>query len=129
MSLDIFCDFQLRRHLSIFYNRFSERALQATANAGKAEVALRGYQRIKNSNLKEAMPSYLSDLVKQSAVVSVDWWDKSKPLRISIKGNNAPQYFKPIPEFIDKFGVLFPTAQRATDLQPLKEGKLPQFSK
>ena len=53
------------------------------------------------------MRGYFDDLVKQAAVVSVDWWDKLKPLRINIKGKNVPQYSKPIPEFIDEFGVFF----------------------
>ena len=47
--------------------------------------------------------------------MNVDWWDKLKPLRINTKGKNVPQYLKPIPELIDKFGVPFPTAQRAAD--------------
>ena len=53
------------------------------------------------------MPSYLVDLVKQAAVVSVDLWDKLKPVRISNKGKIAPQYFKHIPQLIDEFGVFF----------------------
>ena len=61
------------------------------------------------------MSSYLADFVKQAAVVSVDWWDKLKPLIINTKGKNVPQYLKPIPELIDEFGVLFSTAQRAAD--------------
>ena len=38
-----------------------------------------------------------------------------KPLRINTKGTKLLQYLKPIPEFIDKFGVPFPTAQQAAD--------------
>ena len=51
------------------------------------------------------MSSYLADLVKQAAIVSVDWWDKLKPLRINTNGKNVPQYFKFIPELIHEFGV------------------------
>ena len=89
--------------------------MQASAKAGKAEVALMGYQRIQNSNLKEAMSGYLDDLVKQAAVVSLDWWDKLTPLRINTKGKKVPQYLKPIPKLIDEFGVPFPTARGAAD--------------
>ena len=80
VSLAIFGDFQSRinniKHDFHAYQSLWERALQASAKAGKAEVALRGYQRIQQSNLKEAMRGYLDDLVKQAAVVSIDWWDK-----------------------------------------------------
>ena len=89
--------------------------MQAAVKAGKARFALKGYQRIQKCNLKEAMWSYLADLVKQAAVVSVEWWDKLKPLKINTKVNKKPQYLKPIPELIDKFGVPFPTAQQAAD--------------
>ena len=47
--------------------------------------------------------------------MSVDWWDKLKPPRINTKGKKVPQYFKPIPELIDEFGMPFPTARHAAD--------------
>ena len=42
--------------------------MQASAKAGKAEAALRGCQRIQQSNLKEAMRIYFDDFVQQAAV-------------------------------------------------------------
>ena len=78
-----------------------QQALTAKAKAGKAEVALRGYQRIQQNNLKEALKDYLAALVEIAATVSVDWWDKLKPLRIGTKGKKVSQYFKPIPELVD----------------------------
>ena len=89
--------------------------LTARAKAVKAEVALRGYQRIQRSNLKEALAKYLASLIKQAATVSVDWWDKLKPLRIGTKGKKLPQYLKPIPELVDEFGMPFATATKAAD--------------
>ena len=56
------------------YQSLWERAMQASAKVGKAQVALRGYQRIQQSNLKEAMRIYLDDLVQKAAVVCLDWW-------------------------------------------------------
>ena len=80
VSFDTFGDFQSRinsiKHGFHAYQSLWARALQASAKAGKAEVALRRYQRIQRSNLKEAMRAYLDDFEKQAAVVSVDWWDK-----------------------------------------------------
>ena len=73
------------------YQLLWHKALKAKAKAGKAEVALRGYQRIQRSNLKEALAKYLASLIKQAATVSVDWWDKLKPLRIGTKGKKVPQ--------------------------------------
>ena len=61
------------------------------------------------------MSAYLDDLVKQAAIVGVDWWDKLKPLRINTKGKKAPQYVKSIPDLIDQFGEPFPIAQNAAD--------------
>ena len=49
------------------------------------------------------------------ATVSVDWWDKLKPLRIGTKGKEVPQYLKPIPELVDEFGMPFATAIKAAD--------------
>ena len=112
VSLDTFGEFKPRRDLSPFYHKLWQMALQAVVKAGKAGLALRGYQRLQTCNFKEAMPSYLADLVKQAAVVSVDWWDKLKPLRINTKWTKVPQYLKPIPDLIDKFGVPFLTAQQ-----------------
>ena len=55
--------------------------------------------------------------------MSVDWWDRSKPLRINTKVKKVPQYFKPIPELIDEFGMPFPTARHAVD------GRVQAFAK
>ena len=53
VSLATFGDFQPRRDSAKqgnhVYQRLWERALQASAKAGKAVVALRGYQRIQNT--------------------------------------------------------------------------------
>ena len=87
------------------YNSFRLIALIAIAKAGKADVALRGYQRIQRNNLKEVLKAYRASLVKQAATVSVDWWDKLKPFRIGTKGKKVPQYFKPIPGIVDEFGM------------------------
>ena len=57
----------------------------------------------------------MDQLVQQAAVMSVDWWDKLKPLRINTKGKKVPQYFKPIPEVINEIGMFFPTARHAAD--------------
>ena len=35
--------------------------------------------------------------------------------RINTKGKKVPQYFKPIPELIHEFGLLFPTARHAAN--------------
>ena len=61
------------------------------------------------------MKKYLASLIKQAATVSVDWWDKLKPLRIGTKGNKVPQYLQTIPEFVDDFGMPFATATKAAD--------------
>ena len=60
-----------------------------------------------------ALNKYVDEFVQQAAVMSIDWWDKLKPLRINIKGKTVTQYFKPIPEFIDSFGMPFPTVRQA----------------
>ena len=73
--------------------------------AGNTEFALRGYQRIQQNNLKEALKDYFASLFEQAATVSVDWWDKLKPFRIGTKGKKVPQYFKPIPGIVDEFGM------------------------
>ena len=89
--------------------------MTAKAKAAKAEVAVRGYQRIQRNNLKEALKTYLASRVEQAATVSVDWWDNLKPFRIGSKGKKVPQYLKPIPEFVDEFGMPFATATKAAD--------------
>ena len=61
------------------------------------------------------MAKYLASFIKQAATVSVDWWDKLKPLRIGTKGKKVPQYLKPIPELVDEFGMPFATATKAAD--------------
>ena len=54
---------------------------------------------MQRANLKEALRKYFDELVQQAAVMSIDWWDKLKPLRINTKGKK----------------VLFPTARHAAD--------------
>ena len=76
VSLDLFGAFHSSmnniKHGTHAYRSLWKRALQASAKAGKAEVASRGDQRIQQSNLKEAMRDWLADLVQQAAVVGVD---------------------------------------------------------
>ena len=78
------------------YQKYWKQALQASAKAGKAEVALRGYQRIQKVNLKEALRMYLDQVVQQEAVMSIDWWDKLKQLKIITKGK-SPAIFQTNP--------------------------------
>ena len=99
------------------YQRYWEQAFQASAKAGRAEVALKGHQRIEKVNLKDAPKEYLDQLLQQAAVMSVDWWwDKLKPLRVKTKGKKVPPFLKPIPELIHEFGMPFPTAGHAADV-------------
>ena len=78
VSLDSFGAFHSSinniKHGTNAYQRLWKRALQASAKAGEAEVALRAYQWIQQSNLKEAIRIYFDDLVQQAAEVGVDWW-------------------------------------------------------
>ena len=104
VDLDTFGPFRFRiYHTSEgknVYHRSWRQAFQARAKAGRAEIAVRGYQRIQRSNLKEVLKTYLDDIVQQATVMSIDWWNKFKPLRINTTGKHVLQYFKPIPEFI-----------------------------
>ena len=54
-------------------------------------------------------------MVEQAATVSVDWWEKLKPLRIGTKGKKVPQYLQPIPEIVGDDGMPFATATKAAD--------------
>ena len=76
---------------------------------------MRGYQRIQRQNLKRALQKYLDALIEQAATVSVDWWEKFKPLRVGTKGKKVPQYLQPIPEIVDDAGMPFATATKAVD--------------
>ena len=58
------------------------KVVKAIAKAAKAEVALRGHQRIQRHNFKQALQQYLDVFIEQAATVSVDWWEKLKCLRI-----------------------------------------------
>ena len=71
---------------------YSGKSLEARAKVAKAELALRGYQRIQRQNLKQALQTYFAAFIEQSATVSVDWWEKLKPFRIGTKGKKVPQY-------------------------------------
>ena len=53
--------------------------------------------------------------MEQVSTVGIDWWDRLKPFRMGTKGKKVLQYFKPIPELVDEFGVLFATATEAAD--------------
>ena len=97
------------------YQILWHKALKARAKVATAELALRGYQRIQRQNLKNALHKYFSALINQAATVSVDWWEKLKPLRIGTKGKKVPQYFQPIPEIVDEESMRFATATKAAD--------------
>ena len=91
------------------------KALKARAKVAKAELALRGYQRIQRQKLKQALQKYLVALIEQAATVSVDWWEKLTLLRIGTKGKKVPQYLQPIPEIVGDDGMPFATATKAAD--------------
>ena len=97
------------------YQLLWHKALKARAKVAIAEVALRGYQRIQRQNLKQALETYLAALIEQAPTVSVDWWEKLKPLRIGTKGKKVLQYLQPIPEIIYEYGMPFATATKAAD--------------
>ena len=61
------------------------------------------------------MHKYLAALIEQAATVSVDWWEKLKPLRIVTTGKKVPQYLQPIPEIVGDDGMPFATATKAAD--------------
>ena len=76
------------------YQTFWRKALKARATAARAQLALRGYQKIQRQNLKEALKKYLSHLTDQAAKSTVDWWEKLKPLRVEApKGKKYPSIY------------------------------------
>ena len=119
VDLDTFGPFRFRIYPTSegknVYHRSWRQAFQARAKAGRAEIAVRGYQRIQHQNLKNALQKYLAALMDQAATVSGDWWEKLKPLWIGTKGKKVPQYLQPIPEIVDDDGMPFATATKAAD--------------
>ena len=71
------------------------KSVASKCQSRKSRGCFKGIPTDPTNNLTEAMTSYLADFVKQAAVVSVDWWDKLKPLRINTKGKKVPHYVKP----------------------------------
>ena len=75
VDLDTFGPFKSKIHhtpeCTNAYQRYWEQALQASAKAGRAEFALKGYQRIQKVHFKESLKKYLDQLVHQAAVMSV----------------------------------------------------------
>lgn len=131
----MFGDFQSRiNNIKLDIHAFQslwERALQASAKTGKAEVALRGYQRIQQSNLKEAMSGNLNDFVKQAAVVSFDWWDKLSHEESTLKGRKYFSILNPFQSSLTSLAYVFQQPKEQLMVgsnlsQQLKEGKWPQ---
>ena len=89
--------------------------MKARAKVAPAQFALRGYQRIQRQNLKRALQKHLDAFIEQAATVSVDWWEKLKPLRVGTKGKKVPQYLQPILEIVDDDGMPFATVTKAAD--------------
>ena len=54
------------------YQTLWHKAIKARAKATTAHTALRGYQRIQQQNLKQALRRYLDTLIEQASTVSVD---------------------------------------------------------